>query len=478
MLNFVCSEHKKRLYKRQFTPESDQLPLPSLVVFSLFMGELGYEYVELTLESMRLNPNVDFVVVNIVSEDKDSSSGVNVLQMVSKRLHIPNLKVLQPTLVEFRALVKRKLGIDVPLTHDWAWAEKMRDYKPTLGLLFEDHAPEHKYAYWGYSDMDLIWGNITRFSHLFYAPSEEQQANKPRGAELFVNTDWWATNGMASFFLNRPMTRSLFSTDPLFVQLLLNQTYHNLDEEGLNTLPHAVVGHGEHSISELQVRAAAARGISISRGRFQHDRPYVDARDTSTWAGPVLWHAGSLQITQASPEFPSGRELMYFHRPREVLGLPLRLHTRVIREMLQFGYLLPDFVPLLSPSLMCRNTLKSQQEVDDRSASAFSQIRAHHPYARLDADGNCVTRRDGGKYFLRGPQQADAGVTGMDESGGSGPERHGNTSGSSHPYGLKRRFSRSGHKARGSGRAVHRKPRSKLGKLRQHRQRHDVLASG
>lgn len=197
---------------------------------------------------------------------------------------------------QFAARVKEKLGIDVPMDEKWYY--KMCDYKPTLAYLYPemfDLPNAHgAYKFWGYGDMDVIWGNIGRFPHYF------------DGRYTFIVSGWWGTTGAysnsyvyvmcdceyvptiasncqhieqqlttlqqvynltpqrymtsnfnksnikqssppnqtitlpmtspltgaAAFYPNEPWTRALFLEDAQYVPLLKHFEYHNLDEGG------------------------------------------------------------------------------------------------------------------------------------------------------------------------------------------------------------------------------------------------------
>lgn len=55
------------------------------------------------------------------------------------------------------------------------------------------------------------------------------------------------------------------------------------------------------------------------------------------WAGPVRWFRGSLQVIHGSPEFPPGRELLFFHRPTKNLNIPSQYAVSVFQDMMEFG---------------------------------------------------------------------------------------------------------------------------------------------
>ena len=232
---YVCvcgmhqSQHEKNkwVYKEghQFSAGSEHLSLPSIIAFSVYMGKVRYPYIALTLESMRHNQQVQFVMINVV-QDTGSNGDAAELQALLRRKALPNFRLEVVSMQSFSALVEDKLGIRVPFNASWYY--KMTDYKPTLAHLFSyliDEPPPRglrrvePFAYWGYVDTDVVWGNFSRFSHLF----QQQHA--------VVTSDYQGATGVAMFFVNKPWTRELFRTgDPLYTKLLTHLQDYQLDE--------------------------------------------------------------------------------------------------------------------------------------------------------------------------------------------------------------------------------------------------------
>jgi hypothetical protein len=228
--------------------------------------------------------------------------------------------------------------------------------------MFPEWVSEDKYAYWGYGDLDVIWGNFSRYSSWF------------QGRYFVVISGWWGTTGAAAFYMNGNWSRQLFMQDPMYVLLLKNQTYHNLDEGGMQTKPENVFDRGVHSISSIQKTYRIAHNLEFNRGLDWRDHCFYDPGDTASWAGPIVWFRGSLKVIHGSPYFPPGRELLFFHRMEgKIDGFPEAIRRDLIQEMIQYGYLLPSYVPLLS-SHMCR-----MPEVT--SALGVEALHKYHPYA-------------------------------------------------------------------------------------------------
>lgn len=203
-----------KLYLEQFPSGYEHLKLPPIVLFSIYMGPIKYQYFELTLESMRRNSGVDFVIVNIIPTDENDKRHRHAHRLISEA-SVPNLRVISLNLAQFHSLVAVRLGIVVHFTEDWYY--KLCDYKPTLAHLFPDVIGKKQYKYWGYADFDVIWGNFSRYAHWF------------QGQYPFVISGWWRTTGALAAFVNEEWTRTFFMRDPLYVALLRNLSYHNLD---------------------------------------------------------------------------------------------------------------------------------------------------------------------------------------------------------------------------------------------------------
>lgn len=142
--------------------------------------------------------------------------------------------------------------------------------------------------------------------------------------------------------------------DDMYVPLLKNFSYHNLDEGGTQTNLENVVEHGKHSISEIQKKYI---GFNVTANRGQNDREHIfsDPGEAQSWAGPVRWWQGSLQIIHGSPDFPPGREILFFHHPATNVDFPDGMRDEIFEDMMKYGYLLPGLTPLLT-RYICRGT--------------------------------------------------------------------------------------------------------------------------
>ena len=137
--------------------------------------------------------------------------------------------------------------------------------------------------------------------------------------------------------------------DKLYVPLLKNWSYHNLDEGGGGTNVEWIVDHGMHSLSEIQKRVLSKNpNYKLNRGLVRWDRAYSEEEDAVSWAGPAVWSRGTIILPHSSADFPPGRELLFYHRPKPLYQFPERIKDEIIADMIKYGYLLPYWIPLLT----------------------------------------------------------------------------------------------------------------------------------
>lgn len=68
-----------------------------------------------------------------------------------------NVQFVSSTMPEFTQRVFEKTGTKAPLVN----FRKLCDFKPAYGHLFDEYIK--KYDFWGFCDVDIIWGNIRKF---------------------------------------------------------------------------------------------------------------------------------------------------------------------------------------------------------------------------------------------------------------------------------------------------------------------------
>ena len=110
-------------------------------IFSPYFGKLPNNF-NLWLNSCSYNKEFKFIVF---TDDKT-------------KFDIPeNVEMIYLTFEEFKSKIQSKFKFKIALNNPY----KLCDYKPTYGYIFQEYLKDCKY--WGYCDIDLIFGNLKKF---------------------------------------------------------------------------------------------------------------------------------------------------------------------------------------------------------------------------------------------------------------------------------------------------------------------------
>ena len=113
----------------------------TLGVFVPYFGQLP-SYFDLWLESCRRNGDIDWILVTDCPIPYDLP---------------PNVRVRFTTFADFVTRMSKSFDFNLALTVPY----KLCDFKPAYGDVFDDDLGD--YDFWGYCDLDVIFGNIRRF---------------------------------------------------------------------------------------------------------------------------------------------------------------------------------------------------------------------------------------------------------------------------------------------------------------------------
>lgn len=116
--------------------------MKTIVILSCYFGKKpdGFEN---WLKSCEKNSSIDWLIFTDVDE------------LISIRS--VNVKFEKITLDYLRKIIEEKLNMKVSLEKPY----KLCDFKPIYGYIFQKYI--YKYDFWGYCDMDMIFGNIRKF---------------------------------------------------------------------------------------------------------------------------------------------------------------------------------------------------------------------------------------------------------------------------------------------------------------------------
>jgi hypothetical protein len=140
----------------------------------VWMGKLP-DYFGLWLSSCQKNPTVDFFVF---TDD------------VCPRKMPPNVKLIPLSFEQVKSRIQKVFDFEICLER----AYKLCDYKPVYGEAFADYLAG--YDFWGYCDVDLIWGDIRKFVT----------------DEILAENERVFTRGHCSLFRNNACVNSYYRT--------------------------------------------------------------------------------------------------------------------------------------------------------------------------------------------------------------------------------------------------------------------------
>jgi hypothetical protein len=114
----------------------------SIAIIIPYFGKLPW-YFNYFIHSCKYNLSVHFfIITDDISFDKKVSA---------------NIFIIHKSFVEVQHIISKKMQMDVA----FEYAYKLCDFKPTYGFIFSDLV--EGYDFWGYGDIDMIFGSIRNF---------------------------------------------------------------------------------------------------------------------------------------------------------------------------------------------------------------------------------------------------------------------------------------------------------------------------
>ena len=237
--------------------------------------------------SCRYNPNLFFLLFTDQEQPPDLPANV---EFHSMRLQ------------ELNQLVTKKLGAKITLVYSY----KLCDLKPMYGKIFEDYLKESKF--WGYCDLDMIFGNSTQFLTPFLLNSYEiisarkdslagnftLYKNTERTTGLFLFSDCWEQIARDRWrvysFPERFKPKGKYVSHNLFyqfAQLFHSPRFSNILMPDMNTI------------------VRSQKDLKVHYGNFMLSDMIL--RNSGIFNWEVNWEDGKLT------ERNSKKDLLYFH---------------------------------------------------------------------------------------------------------------------------------------------------------------------
>jgi hypothetical protein len=125
-----------------------------------------------------------------------------------------NIFYITMSLNEFNSMASGQLGFEIKIKHPY----KLCEFKPAYGRIFEKYLDG--YNYWGYGDIDLIYGDILKFLPDGWSNCYE-----------IISTHTEFIPGHLCILRNNLKINSLFREAKLYKKIFQSPVYHGFDEQ-------------------------------------------------------------------------------------------------------------------------------------------------------------------------------------------------------------------------------------------------------
>lgn len=176
---------------------------PSIIFLIPYFGQWPF-WMPFFIESCRCNPDIDWLLIGDCAELEELPG---------------NVRQQRISFEEYCGFISTRLGFEFAPVNPY----KLCDLKPALGFIHESEV--QGYDYWGFSDLDLVYGDLRA-----YFTAEKLNRFK------FFSTHERRVSGHLCLLRNQQSLRELFWRIPDFQRRAQDQKNHALDEGGFTRL--------------------------------------------------------------------------------------------------------------------------------------------------------------------------------------------------------------------------------------------------
>lgn len=169
----------------------------NIIILTIYCGDFPW-YFAYYLHSCQYNPDINFLILS------DSGFGGDLP---------PNVAIRKTTIEEIKQIASDKLGFEVSLYRPY----KLCDLKPAYGYILSEYILG--YDFWGYCDIDIIFGNIRNFIN---------NELSERYDIISVRHDFLA--GYFTLYKNSPLVNELFMQSKDYRKVFSSPEHFCFDE--------------------------------------------------------------------------------------------------------------------------------------------------------------------------------------------------------------------------------------------------------
>lgn len=234
------------------------------------------------LQSCRHNPGIDFLFFCDAGEPMEE---------------MLNMRIVRMDLAGFNRLASTKLGLHIRIDKPY----KVCDLKPAFGKIFEDYLTAA--SFWGYSDLDLIFGDIRKFitedvlaeNDVITSRMEYLVGHFALYRNCLHVNELYAQSQDHKFIFTTPVNCCFDECGYLWKELIAGRPILDLKAPA-ESITHIVVKQQKAG----RIRAYFAK-LVLEQDRYDSQGKLED------WTDTVCWNNG--KITSRN----ENREYMYFH---------------------------------------------------------------------------------------------------------------------------------------------------------------------
>lgn len=176
---------------------------PSILFLIPYFGQWPF-WMPFFIESCRANPDIDWLLLGDCGDPADLPA---------------NVRYRHVEFADYCAWISVRLGLEFKPASPY----KLCDLKPALGYLHEQDVAG--YDFWGFSDLDLIYGDLRAYF-------SEARLRRYK----LLSTHERRISGHLCLLRNEPPLRELFWRIPDFRRRIQDQKNHALDEGGFSRI--------------------------------------------------------------------------------------------------------------------------------------------------------------------------------------------------------------------------------------------------
>jgi len=218
----------------------------------------------------------------------------------------PNVKIIPYSIDRFKTDAVKALGFDVAIESGY----KLCDFKPAYGHIFSDYIRD--YDFWGYCDVDVIFGNIRSF-----------MTDELLNEYDIVSARHDYLTGCFALYCNTPFMRELFKQSKDYRKVFTDPRNFFFDETNF------AFEEFEKGLHYSQIRTEVESMTHVVRRLQEENRlsARFEFQIVEGFAGNMLWKQGTLIYRKEL-------EAMLYHlvRFKRKYSEPLDLYRKIPDE--------------------------------------------------------------------------------------------------------------------------------------------------